>query len=305
MFANAIQIIVDALSLGSIYAITGLGIGVIFSVMRLINFAQAQYIALSTFAMLLPVSTGLTQLPATELPALVLIPIVLALGVLMAVASEVVLFRHLRYASGSTMMIASFALGAAIQNLLLMSFGSRPYALDLWSNLTQPLDLGGVRVPILQLVVIAVIAVVLLALVFFLQRTRFGLAMRAAAENFTMARMLGVAANRVIMAAFAISGALAAMTSLLLLPQTGLADIRMGDQIVLMAFVATVIGGLGSLVGVVATGFIIGAISILLQTFLPVDLRPFRDAFVYVAVILVLLVRPDGLFIPKARRGRI
>ena len=129
--------------------------------------------------------------------------------------------------------------------------------------------------------------------------------MRAAAENFTMARLLGVRANVVITGAFALSGALAAAVAMIMVTQTGVADIRMGGQIMLVAFIATVIGGLGSLPGAVAAGFLIGAASVLLQAFLPIDARPFRDAFLYTFVIVVLLVRPQGLFASQSAKPRV
>jgi branched-chain amino acid transport system permease protein len=139
----------------------------------------------------------------------------------------------------------------------------------------------------------------------FLKRTRYGLEMRAAAENFTMARMLGVRANRVIMLAFALSGMLAAAVGLILVTQTGTVDINMGANLMLVAFVATVIGGLGSLPGAVVAGFLIGGLSSLMQAYLPPDARPFRDAFVYGFVIVMLIWRPNGLFSSKAVKQRV
>jgi branched-chain amino acid transport system permease protein len=144
-----------------------------------------------------------------------------------------------------------------------------------------------------------------LGLTAFLRRTRFGLEMRAAAENFSMARMLGVRANRVIMGAFALSGALAGAIALIFVAQTGTADIQMGAAIMLMAFIATVIGGLGSLAGAVLAGFLLGAASVIMQVMLPIDARPFRDAFVYGAVILVLLFRPQGLISARGTKERV
>ena len=146
---------------------------------------------------------------------------------------------------------------------------------------------------------------ILVALTAFLRRTRYGLDMRAAAENFTMARMLGVRANRVIRLAFAISGALAAAVGLILVNQTGTADIQMGVSVMLVAFIATVIGGLGSLTGAVLAGYLIGAASVVMQVVLPLDARPFRDAFVYGAVIVLLIWRPQGLFAPSSNKQRI
>jgi branched-chain amino acid transport system permease protein len=117
--------------------------------------------------------------------------------------------------------------------------------------------------------------------------------------------MLGVRANRVIMGAFALSGALAGAIAMIFGSQTGTVDIQMGASIMLMAFIATVIGGLGSLAGAVLAGFLLGAASVIMQVVLPVDARPFRDAFVYGAVILVLLFRPQGLIAARGTKERV
>lgn len=291
-----LQNLIDALSLGSVYALTGLGIGMIFSVMRLVNFAQGIYISFCAFALLVPAGEGISQMFLGLLPGWLLVPAVILVGMLLAVLSEIVLFRRLRGAQPATMMIASFALGSAIQNFLLMLFGSRPIALSLWPELTQPINFGELTAPRLQIVILAVTATALVTLTLFLKYMRFGMAMRASSENFMMARMLGIAADKVILAAFAMSGALAAIASLLTLPQTGIADIRMGDGILLVAFVATVVGGLGSLMGAVASAYLIGIFSVFLQIVLPLAARPYRDAFVYLAIIVVLRLRPQGLF---------
>jgi branched-chain amino acid transport system permease protein len=120
-----------------------------------------------------------------------------------------------------------------------------------------------------------------------------------------MARVLGVRANRVIAIAFAMSGILAAAVSCLFVAQTGIVQPRMGLQLVIIAFVGTVIGGLGSLTGAALGGFLVGAGTILLQALLPPDLRVFREAFVFVAVTLVLLFRPQGLIPARGLRERI
>jgi branched-chain amino acid transport system permease protein len=293
---SLLQNLIDALSLGSVYALTALGIGIIFSVMRLVNFAQGVYISFCAFALLVPAGEGVSQMLVGLLPGWLLAPVVILIGMTLSVVSELLLFRHLRGANPATMMVASFALGSAIQNLLLMSYGSRPIALSLWPELTLPMEFAGLSIPRLQLVIIGVTALALAALTVFLKHTRFGMAMRASSENFMMARMLGIAANKVILAAFAMSGALAAIASLLTLPQTGIADIRMGDGILLVAFVATVIGGLGSLTGAVASAYGIGVLNVFLQIVLPLAARPYKDAFVYLVIIIVLMVRPAGLF---------
>jgi branched-chain amino acid transport system permease protein len=192
-----------------------------------------------------------------------------------------------------------------LEKTLILLVGSRPKGIDFLPGLGRQVDIFGVRLQALQIVTILVSVLLLGGLSWFLKATRFGLEMRAAAENFTMARMLGVKANRVIMLAFAISGMLAAMIGLILVSQTGTTDIQMGMSLMLVAFIATVIGGLGSLPGAVIAGFLIGGASVLMQVILPIDARPFRDAFVYGAVIICLLWRPQGLFAPKSAKQRV
>jgi branched-chain amino acid transport system permease protein len=300
-----LQIIFDALSLGSLYALGALGIALIFGVMRLVNFAHGDYIAFCVFAMLWPSIDATAIVFAGNLPTVILVPLILAVGAGLSDLSEILIFRRLRNANPATMMIASFALGYVIKNFLLMLFSSRPKSIDLWSSLSQQMEIAGARIPLLQVLTIGITIVILLGLTAFLKRTRYGLEMRAAAENFTMARMLGVRANRVIMLAFAVSGMLAAAIGLILVTQTGLSDIQMGVSVMLVAFIATVIGGLGSLPGAVIAGFLIGGASVLMQVILPLEARPFRDAFVYGAVIACLLWRPQGLFAPKAAKQRV
>jgi branched-chain amino acid transport system permease protein len=300
-----LQILFDALSLGSLYALGALGIALIFGVMRLVNFAHGDTVAFCVFALLWPSIDAAAIVFAGHLPAYLLIPFVLAVGGGLSVASEILVFRRFRNANPATMMIASFALGFVIRHFLLMLYSSRPKSIDLWSNLALPVDILGARIPILQVITIVTAIVILLALTAFLRSTRFGLEMRAAAENFTMARMLGVKANRVIGLAFALSGMLAAAVSLILATQTGTVDIQMGANLMLVAFIATVVGGLGSLHGAVIAGFLIGGATVLMQVLLPAEARPFRDAFVYGAVIALLIWRPNGLFAPKSAKQRV
>ena len=120
-----------------------------------------------------------------------------------------------------------------------------------------------------------------------------------------MARFLGVRANTVIAIAFAISGLLAAVVSLIFITQTGVLSFRMSLNLVIVAFVATVIGGMGSLIGAAVGGFVVGVGSVVLQTVLPDELKLMRDAFVFGFVILVLFFRPQGLIVTSASRERI
>lgn len=299
------QLFFDAASLGGVYAMAALGIALIFGVMNLVNFAHGEYIAFCVFALIVPSTEAVAFMFLGKAPAFLLIPVLLGLGAGAAVASEYAVFRHMRNATPVAMMISSFALGFVIQNALLAVYGGRPKAISLWPDLNTPVALAGAEVPLLQVIVILATLAVVSGLALLLKKTRLGLEMRAAAENFNMARLLGVRANVVITGAFALSGALAAAVALIMATQTGVADVRMGGQIMLVAFIATVIGGLGSLPGAVTAGFLIGAVSVVLQAFLPLEVRPFRDAFLYTLVIVCLLLRPQGLFVPSSAKPRI
>jgi branched-chain amino acid transport system permease protein len=303
--AEFLQNLVDALSLGSLYALVALGIGMLFGILRLINFAQGDYITIGCYALIVP-STDVTArmlIGAWNWP--ILIPSICLIVIVAALFTDALIFRPLRRASSPTLMIASFAVSYIIQNGILMVYGSRPKAINLWSELNTQILVGDLRLPLLQIVTIAVTLILMLALTLFLKRTRIGMQMRASAEDFRMAQYLGVRGNAVIGLAFAISGMLAAVVSFLYLTQSGSLSHVMGVPLALYGFVAVVIGGMGSLIGSVAGGFLVGIIVTFLQVYLPLDLRGFRDAFAFGVVILMLLVRPAGLVQNKNAVERI
>ncbi|KQU94796.1 branched-chain amino acid ABC transporter permease [Ensifer sp. Root31] len=300
-----LQVLVDAVALGSLYALVALAIGLVFGVMRLINFAQADYITIGAFALVVPTASVTPPLLLGAWPTALMIAGVLLIVVLLSLATERVAFRPLRQSNPATLLISSFAVSYFLQHLVVLVHTGRPKSIGIGGALTNAIDFGGVRVPGIQLLTMAVTASLLVTLVLFLKKTPLGIQMRAAAENFQMARLLGVPANRVIAVAFAVSGLLGGTVSMLLVIQTGTLDVRMGLMPVVYAFFATVIGGMGSLPGAALGGFIVGFASVLLQTYLPADLRPFRDAGVFALVILILLVRPQGLIVTGAAKERV
>jgi len=303
--ANIVQVLVDAIALGSLYALVALAIGLVFGVMRLVNFAQADYITIGAYALVVPTASVTPPLLLGALPAALMIGGVLLVVVVLALLTERIAFRPLRNSNPSTLLISSFAVSYFLQNLVMLIHTGRPKSVGIGQSLANAVEIGGVRVPGVQLLTMGVAAGLLVALVLFLKRTPLGIQMRAAAENFQMARLLGMPANRVIALAFAISGLLSGVVSLLLTIQTGTLDLRMGLMPVVYGFFATVIGGMGSLPGAALGGFLVGVASVLLQTYLPADLRPFRDAGVFALVILILLVRPQGLIVTSAAKERV
>ena len=305
MLQLIVQIAVDAISLGSLLALTALGIGLIFGIMRLINFAHGDFIMLGAYALIVPSAADAAMMFIGVWPAPILVLSVIAILIVVALASERIAFRPLRTADPSILLITSFALSFFFQNLVLMVYSGRPKGVPLWPDLVKPILLGPIRVPELHIITVCVTLALLVLLVLFLKKTTIGVQMRAASEYFRMAQLLGVRGNRVIAAAFAISGLLAAVVSLLFVSQTGTLSFKMGGPLVLFAFVATVVGGMGSLVGAVLGGFVVGVASIVFQAILPMEMRMNDDAWVFALVLLILLVRPGGLVSVKALQERV
>jgi branched-chain amino acid transport system permease protein len=302
---NFVQVLIDAIALGSLYALVALAIGLVFGVMRLINFAQADYITVGAYSLVVPTTSATPALMFGALPwALMIFCVVLTVTAL-ALLTERLAFRPLRNTDTTTLLISSFAVSYFLQSLILMFHGGRPKTINIGEGLTSAVHLFGLRIPGVQILTMVVAVTLLVALVFFLRKTSLGVQLRAASENFQMARLLGVPANLVIAVAFAISGLLGGAISLLFVVQTGSLDIKMGLMPTVYAFFATVIGGIGSLPGAVLGGYIVGILSVLLQAYLPEDIRPFRDAVVFSIVILILLARPHGLFVTAGAKERV
>jgi branched-chain amino acid transport system permease protein len=290
-----LQNVIDAISLGSLYALVALGVALIFGIMQLINFAHGELIMVAAYAVIL--------LAGAPLPVVLFGG--LATAVVAALLMERVAFRPVRGANPATLLVTSFAISFLLQSLAMVVFGSLPRTTNLSPFVTESVEIGGLSVSKLNVITVAVTAALLVALGLFLGRTSLGVQMRAAAEDFRMARLLGVRANVVIATAFAISGLLAGVASLLLVAQSGTVSPQMGLYPVLVAFIATVLGGMGSLVGAVIGGYVLGSLTVSLQVLLPLEFRSYRDAIAYAIVIVVLVVRPQGLVVARSTQARV
>jgi branched-chain amino acid transport system permease protein len=299
------QTFIDAASTGSLYALVALAIGLVFGVMRLINFVQADYITIGAYSLIVPSASTVPALFIGSWPVPLMIGAVAVIVVIAALATERLAFRPLRSTDPSTLLVSSFSLSFMLQQANILIFNSRPKSINFGGSLVSAIEVGSLRVPGIQLLTMLVTMAVGTMLVMFLRFTALGIEIRAAAEDFGMAQLLGVRANRVIAICFAISGVLGALVSLLLVVQTGTLDYRMGIMPVIYGFFATVIGGMGSLPAAALGGFLVGSSSQLLQAWLPFELRSFRDAFLFSLVIVVLLFRPDGLARRRATRDRV
>lgn len=293
--SNLLQNVIDAAALGGLYALFALGVALIFGIMRLVNFAHGELIMVSAYALVF----------LTVLPLAAALAGALVLGVLTAVVMERIAFRSVRRADPATLLVTSFAVSYLLQNLAILSIGSLPRSVLVSAELGRSMDLFGLTVSRLSIVTIITSVVAVVGLGVFLTRTSLGVQMRASAEDFQMARLVGVRANTVIATAFALSGLLAGLASILLVAQTGSVTPTIGSVPVLVAFIATVIGGLGSLPGAAVGGFGLGVLSVALQVVLPLSARPFRDAILFAAVFAVMMIRPQGLLQARGTVQRV
>jgi branched-chain amino acid transport system permease protein len=280
-----LQAVVDSATLGSLYAIFGLGIALTFGIMQLLNMAYGDFIMVGAFTIYL----------ARDLPWPVIIVITVLAVILVSLITERVAFRPIRGASDATLLITSFAVSFFLQSLARLVFGSLPRSANFLPVLSEFFTIDGIAVGWLSIVTIALTALILLSLATFLRKTDMGMRMRASAENFTAAQVCGVNATRVIRTAFILSGGLAALASVLLVSQTGGMSTTMGVTPVLFGFAAAVIGGLKSLPGSVLGGYLLGIGSTILAVILPYNLAPLRDPILFALVFMVLFVKPDGL----------
>ncbi len=288
------QTLTDAIALGSVYALMAVGIGLVFGVLRLVNFAYGQLVMAGAFAMALASQWGW--------PVWAGIVLCFAVVLALSLAMDRLVFRPLRGQSPVVMLVATFAVAFLLQSVAMLWFGSLGKIASSLAYLNRPVTISNVDIRKITIVAVVVAVLCLLALTLLLERTTIGLHMRAASMDFQTARILGVRANRVIAVAVLLSGALAAVVAVMLTVQNPLVtpDFALRDTIIVLAGV--VLGGMNRPISATLGGFSIGFASGLLGGALPTEKSQYLPSFLFAAVILVLLVRPGGLF---ARKGAV
>jgi branched-chain amino acid transport system permease protein len=282
------QIQVDAIGLGAVYALMAVGIGLVFGVLRLVNLAYGQLIMAGGFALAY----------ASDRDWPVGIGIALCFGVVLALslAMERVVFRPLRSQSGAVMLIATFAISFLLQSIALLWFGPLGKTATSLVQLNRTVSVGGVEIRKITIVAIVTAAVCLALLVLLLGRTSIGLHMRAASMDFTTARLIGVRANLVSGVAVLVSGVLAAVVAVMLTVQYPTVTPTFALQETIIVLAGVVVGGMTRLLPATLGGFLIGYVSGILGGALPTNQSQYLPTFLFGLVILVLLIRPDGLF---------
>jgi branched-chain amino acid transport system permease protein len=282
------QAIADAIALGALYGLVAVGIGLVFGVLRLINFAYGELITCGGYV--LAYTYGWPR------PVSILLCIGAVVG--LALVQEFFAFRPLRRggASAATMLVATFAVSFLLQAIYLLAFGSRGQIVGTLGKLNSAFTVDGVDIRWILLVIVVTGLLLLGATATLLDRTEVGLHIRAAAADFRTSRILGVRANRVIVLSFVMSGVLAGTVSVLYTVQNPLVQPSMGVPITIFALVGVVVGGLERLWSAALGGFAVGFVYGLLADVLSSTSSVYLPSVVYGLVILVLLLRPAGLF---------
>ncbi len=298
-----IQSLIDAVGVGSLYALIAVGIGLVFGVLRLINFAYGQLIMLAAYALAFTDSW----------PDAVSIAVAVAVAVAASLVLERVVFRPLRTADASTMLVATFAVAYLLQNTALLQYTYRQRGglgdpVGTLAHLNEAVRIGSLNIRWATFLAIGASLVSLAALALLLNRTSIGLQMRAASMDFRTSRLLGVRADTVITVAVAVAGVLAAIVAVILSITSPLVNPATGLNETLIVLVGVVAGGINRLSSATLGGFSIGFATSFVGSELPSSgTTPFTSnvympSVIYLAVIVALLLRPQGLF-ARSRHG--
>jgi branched-chain amino acid transport system permease protein len=296
-----LQQIINGLVLGSIYALVALGYTMVYGILSLINFAHGDVLmvgALTAYATITGVQTIAPGLPG---PVLLVIGLLVAVPVCMAVnvTIERIAYRPLRNAPRLAPLITAIGVSLILQTVAMIIFG-RNYKVFPTLLPSAPLPVFGASITPTQLLILVLAATMMIGLVILVERTKLGRAMRATAENPRFASLMGVDANSVIVATFAIGAALAAVAGVLVAANYSIAHFYMGFIPGLKAFTAAVLGGIGNLYGAMVGGLLLGLIESLGAGYIGQITGGFigsnyQDIFAFVVLIGVLTLRPAGI----------
>jgi branched-chain amino acid transport system permease protein len=285
-----LQQLVNGLSLGSIYALIALGYTMVYGVLRLINFAHGDVYMVGAY-----VGYYLSRKLQGEEPSIVSALLVMfgsmIVCALLGMLIERLAYRPVRREARLTLLIMAIGVSLFIENVAQLVFGPDPKFFPSLAPRTAFL-VGGVRLTSEQITVIAVSLLLMLLLRYFILKTRTGKAMRAVSFSLDASRLMGISTDRIIAVTFALGSALAAAAGVLIGMQIPKIDPLMGIMYGLKAFVAAVLGGIGSIPGAVLGGLLIGISEVMVVGYLS---STYREAIAFGILILVLILRPQGL----------
>ncbi|MBU0935174.1 MAG: branched-chain amino acid ABC transporter permease [Spirochaetes bacterium] len=281
------QQLANAVSLGSLYALIAIGYTMVYGILRLINFAHGDVFMLGSYF-------AFYAIVAIALPWWVAFIVAIGLTAMFGMGLERVAYRPLRDSPKISVMISAIGASFLIQNLGVVIFGGRPKSFPSIPLFDTVVQLGSISVLSVSLFIPVVTFISLMALMYIVNKTKTGLAMRAVSTDLDAARLMAIDVNKTVSLTFGIGSVLAALGGILWTMRYPQLNPLMGVMPGLKCFIAAVIGGIGNIPGAVLGGFMLGIMEILIVAFLP-ELTGYRDAFAFVLLIIVLLVKPAGL----------
>ncbi len=282
-----LQHLSNGISLGSLYALIAIGYTMVYGILRLINFAHGDIFMMATYFAFFGIVTF-------GIPWFITFPLVLVLTAVLGMGVEAVAYRPLRDAPKISVLISAIGASFFLENLTIVLFGGVPKPFPAPKIFTDVVQVGTVSIQKLTFYIPVVTLISLLGLVYLINKTKTGMAMRAVSMDHETARVMGININRTISFTFGLGSLLAAVGGImwgLKFPQI---QPLMGVIPGLKCFIAAVIGGIGNIGGAVIGGFILGIGEIMLIAFLP-NLTGYRDAFAFVLLILILMSKPTGI----------
>lgn len=281
-----LQNCLNGISIGSSYALIAIGYTMVYGILRLINFAHGDIFMMAGYFMIIAMTDFLV-------PWYISIVLVILFTVILGVVIEKVAYKPLREAPRMSVMISAIGVSYLLQNLATYLFSALPKPYPQIGFLNTKVTLGNISTSLVTFITPILTVVIVIALVFLINKTKIGMAMRAVSKDFEVAKLMGIKINNIISVTFIIGCALAAIGSILyFVPRPQVYPLS-GSLPGLKCFVAAVFGGIGSIPGALVGGFLIG----ISETFIKSGAySEFSDAFTFVILIVVLLIRPTGLF---------
>ncbi len=278
-----LQFLLSGLTSGAIYALIALGFTIIYNATEVINFAQGEFVMLGAMFM--------ATFCAHGLPIPLAFTLAVALTALAGILVERLTIYPARNASPITLIIITIGLSILIKGLAMFMWGKNPLPVPSFIG-EKPLRIGGATVVPQSILILAMAVIAVWAMEIFFQKTLTGKAMRACAANRLAARLLGIRVEPLVLLSFALSAALSALAGVIISPIT-FATYDMGTMLGLKGFSAAVLGGLTSSTGSVLGGFILGILESLAAGYLS---SAYKDAAAFIILVLMLLLKPEGLF---------
>ncbi|OQX21682.1 MAG: branched-chain amino acid ABC transporter permease [Desulfobacteraceae bacterium IS3] len=284
----------NGLAVGGIYALIALGYTMVYGVLKLINFAHGDLFTIGAYLGLSILSSiGLTEHVGNITGVLLLAVMVMALVGIIGVVLDRAAYRPLRESPRLSAVVSALGASIFLQNTVMLIYGARfqVYPQDILPKVA--IHIFGVSVPLMRILILMTSIILMLALYFFIQKTRIGTAIRAAAIDQGAARLMGIDVDKVIMIVFLIGPALGGAAGLMVGLYYGQINFTMGWVYGLKAFTAAILGGIGNIPGAMMGGILLGVIEAMGAAYLSIA---WKDAIAFCVLILILMFRPTGLF---------